>query len=445
MKKILSNDFDSVSAKAWKQKIQFDLKGADYNDTLLSQTSEGITIKPFYHQDNFEKLAIPVNENPFKVSQTIELKDVVEANDFAKKAATSGVENLRFNCAKNFDISAIVEGISKTVELQFVMRFFDPEFIKNLNEELDGYNFSVFIDPISRLTRIGNWFTSKDEDFKSLRELLEKKQIQLLVDASIYQNAGANIVQQMTYALNHAVEYLNHFKVSDIQFEFAVGSNYFMEISKFRAFKYLFQQIAKEYEPEITPTIFATPTRRNKTLYDYNVNLLRSTTECMSAILGGAHYVSNMAYDTVFKKSNDFSNRIGKNQLLILKEESYFNQSDLITRDSYFIESLTKQLAEKALNLFKDIEAHGGLLSKLFDGTIQRKIRESNKSEQEKFDSGELVLLGTNKFPNEVEKLNDSLELAIKKKKKPRKTLIAPISPKRLAYQVELKRLKDEA
>ena len=173
--------------------------------------------------------------------------------------------------------------------------------------------------------------------------------------------------------------------------------------------------------------------------------MLRSTTECMSAILGGAHYVANMPYDVVFKKSNDFSNRIAKNQLLILKDESYFNQGDTITQDTYYIEALTKQIAEKSLEIFKDIEAHGGLLIKLFDGTVQRKIGESNKEEQEKFDKGELVLLGTNKFPNEEEKLKDSIELAIRKKKKPRKTLIAPLSPKRLAYQVELKRLQDEA
>lgn len=445
MKNFLSNDFDPVSAKAWKQKIQFDLKGADYNETLLSNTSEGITIKPFYHQDDFEKLSVPVNNEPFKVSQTIELKDVAEANDFAVKAASSGVENIRFNCAKEFEISEVVKGLPNEVELQFVMRFLDAEFIKKLNAELKDFNITVLIDCIGRLARIGNWFTSKDEDFKTVGELLEARQVELLVDASIYQNAGANNVQQVTYALNHAVEYLNVFNVKHLHIDFAVGSNYFMEISKFRAFKYLFEQIAKEFDQEISTTIFASPTRRNKTLYDYNVNMLRSTTECMSAILGGVHYVSNIPYDAVFKKSNDFSNRIGKNQLLILKEESYFNQGDAITQDSYYIESLTKQIAEKSLEIFKDIEAHGGLISKLFDGTIQRKIGESNKEEQEKFDSGALVLLGTNKFPNEEEKLKDSVELAIKKKKKPRKTLIAPISPKRLAYQVELKRMQDEA
>lgn len=445
MKNFLSNDFDPVSAKAWKQKIQFDLKGADYNETLLSNTSEGITIKPFYHQDDFEKLSVPVNNEPFKVSQTIELKDVAEANDFAVKAASSGVENIRFNCTKEFEISEVVKGLPNEVELQFVMRFLDAEFIKKLNAELKDFNITVLIDCIGRMARIGNWFTSKDEDFKTVGELLEARQVELLVDASIYQNAGANNVQQVTYALNHAVEYLNVFNVKHLHIDFAVGSNYFMEISKFRAFKYLFEQIAKEFDQEISTTIFASPTRRNKTLYDYNVNMLRSTTECMSAILGGVHYVSNIPYDAVFKKSNDFSNRIGKNQLLILKEESYFNQGDAITQDSYYIESLTKQIAEKSLEIFKDIEAHGGLISKLFDGTIQRKIGESNKEEQEKFDSGALVLLGTNKFPNEEEKLKDSVELAIKKKKKPRKTLIAPISPKRLAYQVELKRMQDEA
>lgn len=448
MKHVLTTDFDPVSAKAWKQKIQVDLKGADYNETLLSQTSEGITIKPFYHLDNFEKLPIPINEEPFKVSQSIEIFKVSEANEFAKKAANSGVECLRFYSNSAFEISTLTAGISKEVELQFVFRFLDADFIHELNSELKEHKTSIFIDSIGKLARTGNWFSSKNNDLKTISELLDQKQIALLVDTSVYQNAGANNVQQIAYGLNHAVEYFTELgadKISSLHFEFSVGNNYFMEISKFRAFKYIFQQIVKEYDKELSPTIFASPTRRNKTLYDYNVNLLRSTTECMSAILGGVNYVSNIPYDTVFKKSNDFSYRIAKNQLLILKEESYFNQGDSITQDTYFIESLTKQLAEKSLDLFKDIEAHGGFLKKLFDGTIQRKIRASNKIEQEKFDSGELVLLGTNKFPNKDEKLQHSIELPIQKKKKPRKTLIVPISPKRIAYQVELKRLQDEA
>src|SRR5690606_29456011 len=204
------------------------------------------------------------------------------------------------------------------------------------------------------------------------------------VDAALYQNAGANIIQQIAYALAHANEYLNRVDSAGktFVFEIAVGSNYFFEIAKLRAIRHLFSVISKEYTAEMSCHILATPTKRNKTLYDYNVNLLRTTTECMSAILGGADAVANLPYDALYHKSNEFGERISRNQLLIMKHESYLDKVGNAADGSYYIESLTSQIAEKALVLFKEIEANGGFIKQLGDGTIQRKIRESAEKEQ---------------------------------------------------------------
>jgi methylmalonyl-CoA mutase len=147
----------------------------------------------------------------------------------------------------------------------------------------------------------------------------------------------------------------------------------------------------------------------------------------MSAILGGVDGVSNLAYDAIYHKDNEFGDRIARNQLLILKQESYFNQVHNPADGAYYIESLTEQLAEKALALFKDIEANGGLITQLIEGTIQRKINESAQKEQELFDSGKEILLGTNKYPNKNDKMKHDLELFPFVKKNPRKTLITPI------------------
>ncbi|WP_396161418.1 methylmalonyl-CoA mutase family protein, partial [Flavobacterium sp.] len=190
--------------------------------------------------------------------------------------------------------------------------------------------------------------------------------------------------------------------------------------------------------------IIATPTKRNKTLYDYNVNMLRTTTECMSAILGGADAVANLAYDAIYHKDNEFGDRISRNQLLVLKHESYFDKVNNPADGAYYIETLTEQLAEKALELFKDIEKNGGLISQLIDGTIQRKINESALKEQELFDSGKEVLLGTNKYPNKNDQMKNDLELYPFVKQNARKTLITPIIEKRLAEKLEQERLASE-
>jgi len=279
------------------------------------------------------------------------------------------------------------------------------------------------------------------------------------VDASLYQNSGANMVQQVAYTLAHANEYLNFlFKlkkdnelqdsnykelVKNMQFTFAVGGNYFFEIAKLRSFRYLWDLLLQEYELNADANIFVEPSIRNKTLYDYNVNMLRTATETMSAIIGGANVISNISYDTFFHKKNDFGERISRNQLIILKEESNIRNAEF-AEGSYYIEQLTAEISEKALLLFKDIENSGGLVKQLFEGTIQRKIKESAQKEQEQFDSGKLVLLGINKHPNKDDKMKNDLELYPFVKAKNHETLINPILAKRLAEKSEKRRVEEE-
>jgi methylmalonyl-CoA mutase len=253
--------------------------------------------------------------------------------------------------------------------------------------------------------------------------------------------------------LAHANEYLNHFDnvITDeekqslvIIFNVSVGTNYFFEIAKLRALRKLWATLASEYKVNPDCHIFATPTKRNKTLYGYNTNMLRTTTECMSAILGGANTISNLPYDSIYHKSNTFAERIARNQLLILKHESYFDKVNNPSDGTYYIESLTEQLAEKALQLFKDIEANGGFLKLLKQGNIQRKIKESAAKEQEQFNNNETILLETNKHTNPKDKMKQELELYPFVKTNPRKTLIEPIIERRLAEPIEQQRLKTE-
>jgi len=261
------------------------------------------------------------------------------------------------------------------------------------------------------------------------------------------------MVQQLAYGMSHANEYLNHFnsilnselkKSLQVTFNISVGTNYFFEIAKLRALRLLYKTLAEDYNFNTECHLFATPTKRNKTLYDYNINMLRTTTECMSAILGQADTICNLAYDAIYHKDNEFSERMARNQLLILKHESYFDKVSNPSDGTFYIESLTQQLSEKALALFKDLEAYGGFLHHLKDGTIQRKIKESAAKEQEQFNKGEDVLVGTNKYQNPKDKMKHELELYPFVTMKQRKTLIEPIIEKRLAENIEQQRLKIE-
>ena len=451
MSTFITKDFEPSSAKAWKQKIQADLKGADYNSTLLTKTNEGITIKPFYHSDNFEKLNIPTPKKDFKVCQKIGISSEDEANALAIDAINKGANALKFIAKKPFNTHILFKKLlNKGIEFHFQFEFLSKDFIDNitklLKEEIVYYN----VDIIGNIARNGNWFTSLNNDFEIVEKLIQEnpKKYILGVNTNLYQNAGANTVQQIAYALAHANEYLNKFNgdvASKIQFNFSIGSNYFFEIAKIRAFRYLYNLISQEYNTSAIAEIFVEPSLRNKTIYDYNVNMLRTTTESMSAILGGANTISNGSYDVLFHNSNEFGNRIARNQLLILKEESYFKNAQYFATDSYYIETITKQLAEKALIIFKDIEKSGGFLQQLKEGTIQRKIKENAEKEQTQFDSGELILVGTNKYLNEQDKMKLNLQINTFVKHNPQKTLIIPIIPRRLSEKIEQKRLKNEA
>lgn len=445
----LFDNFSSISSKQWKQKIQFDLKGADYNETLLTKTAEGITIKPFYHSDEFETVDVPKNLEEFKICQRIFISDEKTANFLAIDALKRGANSILFIADEPFDIDIVLENID--TEIHFQLNFLSESFSIDLLNHAKNKPFFLNIDIIGNLAKTGNWFKNLNNDFEIIKNISNKNQSFLQVNASQYQNAGATTVQQIAYALAHGNEYLNVIernKITEqsvITFNFSVGSNYFFEIAKIRAFRYLWKLLCDDYSLTIDAHIFVQPSLRNKTLYDYNTNMLRTTTECMSAVLGGANTISNISYDEVYHRKNEFGERISRNQLLILKEESCFKNGQNFTEGTYYIESLTKEIAEKALEIFKSIEKGGGFLKQLKEGTIQRKIKESADKEQAQFDAGELVLLGTNKHPNMDDKMNDTIELYPFVKTKPRKTLIAPIVAKRLAEKLEQERLKNEA
>lgn len=456
MSKPLFNNFPEISSKQWKQLIQFDLKGADYNDALIWKTNEGVNVKPFYHADEFETLPpiFDTQATKWKICQTIFVANVEKSNAKAVDAIGRGAESIKFILpSEDIVIKDLLVNINLVqVIIYFECQFLSSEFARQFNFFPSKENIHIQTDIIGNLAKSGNWFANLKDDHAQFENIIKDTNA-FSVNVALYQNAGATMVQQLGYALAHANEYLNHLHsviASDakqslqVTFNVSIGTNYFFEIAKLRALRQLWSILATEYVFNTKCQINVTPTKRNKTLYDYNTNMLRTATECMSAVLGGANTICNFPYDAIYHKDNEFGERIARNQLLILKHESYFDKVDNPSDGSYYIESITEQLAEKALTLFKDIEANGGFLHQLKEGLIQKKIKESAAKEQDQFDKGETILLGTNKHPNKQDRMKPELELYPFVKINPIKTLIEPIIEKRLAETIEKERLKTE-
>lgn len=449
MKDFLFNEFEMVSPTAWKQKIQVDLKGADYNNSLLWKSREGISVKPFYTKEDRHNNTILFPLKGYKICQSIYVDNVLIANKLALDSLDRGATTIQFTAKRIFDYKTLLAKIDfKNIPIYFKLEFLDTNFITLLNEYCKEGLIYYQVDIIGNLAKTGNWFSNLRSDIAETKKLTSSADHAICVNASLYQNAGATIVQELAYALAHTNEYIEMFGksvASRIHYTFSVGSNYFFEIAKLRAFRLLIESLFEEYGiSKKRIHIFTKPSLRNKTIYDYNVNMLRTTSECMSAILGGSNTVSNVCYDSIYHKSNEFGERIARNQLLLLQKEAYLSEAQKFANGSYYIENIEKQFAEKSLIIFKQIEKSGGFLKQLKNGAIQKKITESAQKQQDQFDQNQLILVGSNKLPNKIDRMKEELELYPFLKNNNSKTLISPILQKRLSEEYEKERLKKE-
>ena len=448
------SEFPQVSDKAWKQQIQVDLKGGDYNDLLTWTSPEGIVVKPFYSAED-----LPVSDKESTDFPTREWR-IGYALDGRSPKSISLLENHLKNGIDTLWVQLHRENRENLPRLttldapQFWDAFnLDQQFADVLKTAATSATH-ILIDPIHTLAESGNWAVDEKMDFEAAGTFAgpEGVQASLAIHANLYQNAGANRVQELAYALAHGCEYLekaeedNGLKplLEEPVFLISTGSEYFFEIAKIRALRRLWELLAQAYGYSGKCKIIASPTLRNKTLYDYNTNMLRTTTESMASILGGADLVCNLPYDGLYHDDNDFAARIARNQLLLLKHESYFSSVRNPADGSYYIESLTDQLGQKALALFKTIEKGGGFLTQLKTHTIQKKIAASAEKEQKAFDEGDRVLVGTNKYPNSDDRMRKILEKDPFRAMRKVQTRITPILTKRLSESNERKRLEDE-
>ena len=445
-KEKLFTEFTAPTTQEWLDKIEVDLKGADFQKRLVWRTNEGFNLQPFYRREDLANLKTPdalpgefpfvrgnqKDSNVWYVRQNIEVNDPEEANKKALDILNKGIDSLGFRLPGKMvskeTVAALLDGIyCDIVELNFTtcprhsveLAEILVEFFEQKGYDKEKVVGSIEWDPMKKLVMRGKDVTPILEFGPKLVEALKDYPNFrcIAVSSDALNNAGAYIVQELGYALAWGNDYLQQLvdagvdvdlAAKSIKFNMGVSENYFMEIAKFRAARLLWAQIVKQYEPKCDCAckmiINATTTTYNQTLFDSYVNLLRSQTEAMSAALGSVHSMVVTPFDAPYEESTDFSERIARNQQLLIKEESHFDRIVDPSAGSYYIEHLTDALAQEAWKIFLKVEEEGGFLAAAKAGSIQDDINATNVKRHGDAAKRKEFLLGTNQFPNFTEK-----------------------------------------
>ena len=447
IKQRLLDQFAPVTPEEWRAKAEVDLKGADFDKKMVWRTNEGFNVQPLYRGVDIKDLkatdSLPgefpyvrgtrADNNNWCVRQNIFVETESQANDKARTLLTKGVTALGFKLRKDTDVDlrALLNGIDLSkVEINIKCcpkcALEVTKALVNLVVEAgaqDSFTGSIGFDPFKRMLKHGVPFPG---DIAALAGDLIKaaqpvKGLKVLsVDSVVLNNAGAYIYQELGYALAWGNEWMAMlteagFSADEvahrIKFNMGISTIYFMEIAKFRAARQLWAQIVKQYKPECDcackMVVNAETTRFNMTVFDSYVNLLRSQTEAMSAALAGVDSIVVTPFDAIYNHPNDFSERIARNQQILLNEESHLDKVVDPAGGSYYVEMLTASLAEQGWKLFLDVEDKGGFQAALNNGDVTNAVNASATQRFDKVAKRKEQLLGTNQFPNFTEKAAD--------------------------------------
>ena len=443
----LFTEFPPVPTEKWEEVITADLKGADYERKLVWKTGEGFNVRPYYRAENLEGIKFLGSQagefpyvrgthahNRWRVHQTVSVVCPKEANAEALKILNAGVDSLGF-CIASADFSAAdLDMLLKDICIPAVEITFCGEKMANVAElvlakvEKEGIakedvRIAFCIDPLVKgLSSKGDFCSPNGEKcIARIVELIHKtkeyKHVRIVtVAGQTFGNSGSTIVEELAFTLSAGHDYL--VRLTDagldvdaaarkLRFSFSVSSNYFMEIAKFRAARMLWANIVKGYGPAKNCAckmhIHAETSRWNQTVYDPYVNMLRGTTEAMSATIAGVHSLEVMPFDASFENPTEFSKRIARNVELLLKNESHFDQVVDPAGGSYYVENLTQSIAAEAWKLFLEIEEKGGYTEAYKAGLIVERIKASAAAKDKNIATRRQTLLGANQYPNFTE------------------------------------------
>ena len=451
LKEKLFSEFAPVSTEEWMAKITADLKGVPFEKKLVWKTGEGFNVNPFYRAEDIEGLktteSLPgefpyvrgtKKDNDWKVRQNIEVCCFKGANEKALDLLTKGVTSLGFiikgDEVNEENIATLLEGICPaSVELNFNTCNCKAEKLigiladyfkgKGVDAEkcYGSVNYDAFKKPLVKGKENSEWVEGAAAVLKAGQALPNYRV--LAVNAFLFNNAGAYISQELGYALAWGNELMAKLTeagftadevAKKIKFNLGISSNYFMEIAKFRAARWLWAEIVAAYKPACEcackMVAHAQTSEWNMTVYDAHVNLLRSQTEAMSAALAGVDSITVRPFDKIYQTPDDFSERIARNQQLLLKEECHLDKVVDPSAGSYYVEVLTNSLADVAWKLFLEVEEKGGFSVAVNAGEIQNAVNASNVARKKAVATRREILLGSNQYPNFTEVAADKIQ-----------------------------------
>lgn len=442
MKEKLFESFPPISDKQWEEEVLKDLKGADFDKKLVWNPIEPIQVLPYYRANILNEAICPDSkpgEFPYirgtntkqgwEVSEEIEVGDVKQTNKEALYIISKGITSLRFKIRSQLstmEFEQLLEGIDcENISINFRSGNRNGWYssLYYYYVEKEGYNpKKIFgsddFDTYGHLLKHGDYPCGHDDCLcaENLVELMSNKMPNfkpISVNATHIQNAGASVVREIGYGLAMGAEYLHNLDrcnisvddmAKDLQFIFTVGSNYFFEIAKLRAARLLWARIVEAHNPACIDStkmyMHCITTFWNKSVYDPYSNILRTTTEAMSAILGGTNSLSIRPFDAVYKESDDFSRRIARNIQLILREEAYFDKVIDPGAGSYYIEYLTTKIAEKAWEIFLEVQDNGGFVQAFKKGIIQKNLKDNAKARNHNVAIRKEKFVGTSYYPD---------------------------------------------
>lgn len=439
-KEKLFSQFPPVSYETWKAKVDADLKGVPFEKKLVWRTNEGFSVQPMYRREDiadfkttgslpgeFPYVRGTRDNNRWLTRQEILASDPVEANKVALDILAKGVDSLGFTVEeptvetldiilKDIDVEKVELNFSTCPRKASGLASALVEWLKARKLER-VFKGSINYDPLKRAFRHGADIDPKavaTEAAAMLDIVADVPGLRCLaVNSVLFNNAGGYIFQELGYALAWGAQWMTLLTEAGVKpaviaervkFNMGVSSNYFMELAKFRAARMLWAQIAEQYKPiareDCKMALHAVTSRFNQTLFDAHVNLLRSQTEAMSAALAGVDSLTVTPFDVPFKTPDEFSERIARNQQLLLKEESHLDKVADPAGGSYYVETLTVSIAKEAWKLFLEVEEKGGFFACVNSGDVQKAVNASAAKRHDDMARRKEILLGTNQFPN---------------------------------------------
>jgi len=442
---LLFSDFDQKSKKDWIEGVIEDLKGADFNK-LVWKVTDGFDLDPFYtaediyklkYLNSFHNLLLNTKDPQVGPRKWLNIEKILvfnekKSNSLAHDALRMGADGIHFLLPENKKVNIEVllnQLLPNKNPIKFEFRSSPKELVHKYltfisaraDTILNNIGGGIDFDPIKKLSITGKLTKTDFDILTSLINSTERlKEFKILtLNADHFLNSGANTVQEIAFIMNSLVEYIDHLTeaglslkkiIQNLELSVSIGTNYFVEIAKVRAIRVLLYHILETYQIDPSEScnikIHCNTSQWTKTIYDPYVNMLRNTTEAMSALIGGANSISITPFDEVFSKPNDFSRRISRNVSSLLKEESYFDKVADPVAGSYYLEILTDKLINKSLDIFKEIESAGGYYQAFKKGLIQKKINQARNKKHELAADRRKVIVGTNQYSNPLEKMD---------------------------------------